>query len=91
LLEKFSTRVAFNKAIGVCLQDLQEFGTPDPNTAELMVIDGCTVNGWTGEPTPISPDVRERHKRTYCGAKLEKETARSSSALTRAKRLMKGC
>src|SRR5262245_25273403 len=61
-LDKFSTRVAFNEAIGVCLQDLQEFGTSDLHTAELMVIGGYTVNGWTGELVPIPSDVRERHK-----------------------------
>jgi len=62
MLEKFAPRVAFNKAIRVCLQDLQEFGTPDLHAAELMVIAGYTVNGWTGELVPIPPDVRERHK-----------------------------
>jgi hypothetical protein len=62
MLKKFSKRVAFNKAMRACLQDLQEFGTPDLHTAELMVICGHTVNGWTGELTPIPPDVRERHR-----------------------------
>lgn len=63
MLKKCSKRVAFHKAMRVCLQDLQEFGTPDLHTAELMVIGGYTVNGWTGGLTPIPPDVRERHKR----------------------------
>jgi hypothetical protein len=62
MLKKFSKRVAFNKAMRACLQDLQEFGTPDLRTAELMVIDGYTMKGWTGERTPIPPDVRARHK-----------------------------
>jgi hypothetical protein len=61
-LGKFSKRVLFKKAIRMCLQDLQEFGPPDLRTAELMVIGGYAVNGWTGELTPIPPDVRERHK-----------------------------
>jgi hypothetical protein len=62
MLKKLSKRVAFNKAIRACLQDLREYGTPDLHMAEKMVIDGYTVNGWTGERTPIPPDVRERHK-----------------------------
>jgi hypothetical protein len=62
MLKKFSKKVAFKKAMGVCLQDLQECGTSDLHTAELMVIGGYTVNGWTGELTPIPKDVRERHK-----------------------------
>jgi hypothetical protein len=62
-LHDFATRVAFRKAMRLCMQDLPElFGTPDLRTAELMVIDGWAVNGWTGELPPIPPDVRERHK-----------------------------
>jgi hypothetical protein len=43
MLKKLSKRVAFNKAMRACLQDLQEYGTPDLDTAEKMVIDGYTV------------------------------------------------
>ena len=43
MLKKLSKRVAFNKAIRACLQDLREYGTPDLDTAEKMVIDGYTV------------------------------------------------
>lgn len=47
ILQDFSTWVAFHKAM---------------HTAELMVINGRALDGWTGELTPIPPDVRERHK-----------------------------
>jgi hypothetical protein len=59
ILQDFSTWVAFHKAMRMCRQELQ---APDWHTAEIMVINGCAVGGWTGELTPIPPDVRERHK-----------------------------